>query len=180
MSLIVCPECGGKVSDKASVCIHCGYPLHDKSNERQYCPYCGKENWFTDVFCDYCGKKIKVSNEEKEVVVKNNENNIVDIMEYGNLRNRALEVQRKELLEMQRENLEIQKKQLIEQELRYASMAKCPRCGSTSISGNKKGFSASKAFAGAMLMGEIGVLAGSIGSNKVVVNCLNCGYKFNL
>lgn len=27
MSLINCPECNQKISDKASVCIHCGYPL---------------------------------------------------------------------------------------------------------------------------------------------------------
>ncbi|MBR6664525.1 MAG: hypothetical protein IKL22_02270 [Lachnospiraceae bacterium] len=27
MSLIICPECSGKVSDKADVCVHCGYPL---------------------------------------------------------------------------------------------------------------------------------------------------------
>ena len=27
MALIVCPECGKEVSDRASVCVHCGYPL---------------------------------------------------------------------------------------------------------------------------------------------------------
>lgn len=27
MALITCPECGGKISDKAEICIHCGYPL---------------------------------------------------------------------------------------------------------------------------------------------------------
>ena len=27
MALINCPECDGKVSDKAKQCIHCGYPL---------------------------------------------------------------------------------------------------------------------------------------------------------
>lgn len=27
MALIMCPECGGKVSDKAPQCIHCGFPL---------------------------------------------------------------------------------------------------------------------------------------------------------
>lgn len=32
MALITCPECGGKVSDKAKACIHCGYPI----NEKQY------------------------------------------------------------------------------------------------------------------------------------------------
>lgn len=27
MALIICPECGGSVSDKAPVCVHCGYPI---------------------------------------------------------------------------------------------------------------------------------------------------------
>ena len=26
MALIVCPECGGKLSDKAEYCPHCGCP----------------------------------------------------------------------------------------------------------------------------------------------------------
>lgn len=29
MALIICPECGKEISNKASVCIHCGYPLDD-------------------------------------------------------------------------------------------------------------------------------------------------------
>ncbi|MCR4689322.1 MAG: zinc ribbon domain-containing protein [Saccharofermentans sp.] len=29
MSLINCPECGGKVSDQAGVCVHCGYVLNE-------------------------------------------------------------------------------------------------------------------------------------------------------
>lgn len=27
MAIIMCPECGKNVSDKAAACIHCGYPL---------------------------------------------------------------------------------------------------------------------------------------------------------
>ena len=30
MALIVCPECGRDVSDKAVVCPHCGYPIGQK------------------------------------------------------------------------------------------------------------------------------------------------------
>lgn len=25
--LIICPECGEKVSDKSDICVHCGYPI---------------------------------------------------------------------------------------------------------------------------------------------------------
>jgi hypothetical protein len=56
---------------------------------------------------------------------------------------------------------------------------KCPKCLSTQISSNKKGFSGTKAVTGAILTGGIGLLAGTIGSNKVKITCLNCGHKFN-
>ena len=32
MALIICPECGREISDKAAFCIHCGYPLDDLEN----------------------------------------------------------------------------------------------------------------------------------------------------
>lgn len=57
-------------------------------------------------------------------------------------------------------------------------MAKCPRCGSTSLSGNKKGFGIGKAVVGAALIGPLGLVAGNIGAHKVQVTCLNCGKKF--
>ena len=29
MALIVCPECGKEISNKAKICINCGYPLSE-------------------------------------------------------------------------------------------------------------------------------------------------------
>lgn len=55
----------------------------------------------------------------------------------------------------------------------------CPKCGSNQITANKKGFSGKKAAAGALLTGGIGLLAGTIGSNKVKITCLSCGHIFN-
>lgn len=54
----------------------------------------------------------------------------------------------------------------------------CPKCGSNQITANKKGFSGKKAVAGALLTGGIGVLAGTIGSNKIKITCLSCGHEF--
>jgi hypothetical protein len=54
----------------------------------------------------------------------------------------------------------------------------CPKCGGTQFHTDKKGFSGKKAVAGALLTGGIGVLAGTIGSNKVKITCLSCGYEF--
>lgn len=56
---------------------------------------------------------------------------------------------------------------------------RCPYCGSTEISANKKGFSAGKAVAGGLLAGPVGLAAGGIGSSKVKCTCLKCGKSWN-
>lgn len=55
---------------------------------------------------------------------------------------------------------------------------KCPKCGSTNTYVDKKGFSGKKAVAGTLLVGPIGAAAGTIGSNKIKITCLNCGYSY--
>lgn len=56
---------------------------------------------------------------------------------------------------------------------------KCPKCHSTNLHVDKKGFSGGKALAGVITFGMIGALAGTIGSNNIEITCLNCGNKFN-
>lgn len=55
---------------------------------------------------------------------------------------------------------------------------RCPKCNSDQITANKKGFGIGKAIGGALLTGGIGLLAGGIGSGKIIITCLNCGNKF--
>jgi len=57
-------------------------------------------------------------------------------------------------------------------------VAKCPACGSTSLSANQKGYGFGKGLAGAFIAGPIGALAGSIGAKKVMVTYISCGRKF--
>lgn len=56
MSLITCPECGGKVSDRANACIHCGYPF-EKNESNQ------KENDYTGFY-----KAVLTKIDEKNIV----------------------------------------------------------------------------------------------------------------
>lgn len=56
---------------------------------------------------------------------------------------------------------------------------RCPYCDSKNIYAHKKGFSGKKAVTGAVLTGGVGILAGTIGSNKVQLTCLDCGKTFN-
>lgn len=55
---------------------------------------------------------------------------------------------------------------------------KCPKCGSTQLTTNEKGFSGGKAVAGAILTGGVGLLAGLHGKNKIIITCLACGNNF--
>lgn len=54
----------------------------------------------------------------------------------------------------------------------------CPKCYSTNITSNKKGFSVGKAAVGAIATGGIGLLAGGIGKNKIELTCLKCGHQW--
>lgn len=59
------------------------------------------------------------------------------------------------------------------------AVACCPKCGSTSLSANKKGFGIGKAVIGAGLIGNpIGLVAGNLNAKKIRVTCLNCGHQF--
>jgi hypothetical protein len=55
----------------------------------------------------------------------------------------------------------------------------CPKCKSDQLTSNKKGFSGGKAIAGALLTGGVGIAAGFLGSNDVVITCMACGNTFN-
>lgn len=67
MALIVCPECGNNISDKADKCIHCGFPLKEHMekatsiNEKPYtlCPKCNSVNPIGVWTCENCGHKYK-------------------------------------------------------------------------------------------------------------------------
>ena len=61
----------------------------------------------------------------------------------------------------------------------YNDEIRCPRCNSTNLHVDKKGFSGGKALAGVLTVGALGALAGTIGSNNIEVTCLKCGKKFN-
>ena len=54
----------------------------------------------------------------------------------------------------------------------------CPYCGSKELHAEQKGFSGGKAAAGAVLLGGVGLLAGTIGSKEVMITCLKCGNTF--
>lgn len=65
-------------------------------------------------------------------------------------------------------------------ENRANGIACCPKCGSTSLAANKKGFGVGKAVTGAFIAGPFGLIAGNMGAKKVWVTCLNCGHRWKI
>ena len=59
-----------------------------------------------------------------------------------------------------------------------SNLPKCPKCGSTSISADKKGYGIGKGVVGAAIAGPIGLTLGNAGAKKVRITCLACGYQW--
>ena len=63
-------------------------------------------------------------------------------------------------------------------ELEKSGQVYCPKCLSTSISANQKGFGFARGAIGAAVGLDVGLIAGGIGSKKVICTCLKCGYQW--
>lgn len=74
------------------------------------------------------------------------------------------------------------KKQIVKERIaenKEKGIVCCPKCGSTSLSSNKKGFGIGKAIVGACISNNpIGLVTGNIGAKKVRITCMNCGHEF--
>lgn len=55
---------------------------------------------------------------------------------------------------------------------------RCPKCGSTQVSADKKGFGGGKGCCGWLFFGPLGILCGFCGSKKVLITCLACGKQW--
>ena len=90
-----------------------------------FCTKCGNRVTDDAQYCTKCGNKLNYISERRQDVMSNEE-----------LQTR-LQVEK---IKLQQQQIQIQQQQLQMQQQQYNSMIKCPRCGSTSRSANKKGY----------------------------------------
>lgn len=130
MSLIICPECEGKVSDKADLCPHCGY-LINKKVQKLYNVRFGKAASKVKAISKIC-QITNMSIEDIKKLVDNNDIIIsnIDIITAKDIKN-TLQRDNVEVLIEDNNDLEIQK---FHDSPININLPKCPMCGSTDIS----------------------------------------------
>lgn len=162
-----CPHCGVAIPSNSVFCPSCKAQLTNTpmpASSMPTCPSCGSSVTPGQNFCVNCGIRLAPNNAPMPAQMA---------MQQAQLRMQAASLQ------MQQEQMKIQQQQL-------DSMLRCPKCGSTSITGQKKGYGAVKGGLGALALGSLagpvgvvaGLGAGNIGRKKIQCTCLNCGHKF--
>ncbi|HCQ6376177.1 zinc ribbon domain-containing protein [Clostridioides difficile] len=168
-----CSSCGAEITGVGKFCSSCGTPtLADTvDNDDLFININGKELNLTNIYKETKGDKILAIDIAMKTLG-------LGIKECKDIIYPAF----KELSE--KINIEEEKVELRENEYKQINVleddnvARCPRCGSVSLSAHKKGFGIGKAVAGATIAGGIGLVAGNLGAKKVRVTCLNCGKQF--
>lgn len=160
-----------------------------------FCYKCGSEIPEESEFCMKCGAKMPINNlETSEPPEKNPVNETPEKKQtfmqkllFGNsgatslsefnekVKNGDYVIPMKE--PKQAKEKPLSKRQRIKENKKNA-IACCPKCGSTSITANKKGFGIGKAVVGSAIVGPIGLVAGNKGAKKVRITCLNCGHQW--
>ncbi len=158
-----------------------GTAISEAGQNTIFCTKCGRENRNDSAFCGYCGNpiaRLAVTGSENGEMTQAD----IDMAYYRadlQLKEQAMEMQRRELDTAKRMEANA-RAQIRMQQMRDRSVMRCPRCGSTSLAGNKKGYGIGKGVVGAALVGPIGLVAGNIGANKVIVTCMKCGYRYKI
>lgn len=164
-----CTECGFEIDSSDKFCRSCGKQIVYKDiQEEQYNVKSIVDEFKKDRIgaCKYLVNMYGISlSKAKELV--DNEHNKRNNMKSMSAKQKLAE---KQLKEQQEEN-KVNK-------LKQDKIPFCPKCHSTSLTAQRKGFGLLKGAIGVATLGGYGITAAGIGKNKIILTCLNCGYQF--
>lgn len=161
-----CGNCGFKINSNDKFCRNCGEKVTIKEvdyNAESIVDEFGKDRIGA---CKYLSNMygIPLSKAKKIIDDEHNKRNKAETM---NAKQKLAEKHLKEQQEKNKVN-----------ELKKDKIPFCPKCHSTSLTAQKKGFGLLKGAIGVATLGAYGVTAAGIGKNKIILTCLNCGYQF--
>lgn len=156
--LLPCPDCGHEVSLRAKQCPSCGCPLETERavEDPNACITCESAPRAPGFYwCQECLTS-------------------PEAMDIGMEKLAAKRKAGKERAAKAREHTSNWEFDMPESD--HPRQVHCPKCGTTQVSANKKGFGLGKAVGGLALVGPVGLLGGFVGSGKVRITCLKCGH----
>lgn len=188
-----CPKCGAE-NQTGKFCSECGAPLQQEPEKQAFatsephpvkiCPNCGDMLLPQAKKCPTCGTNVKKCSilDRNDAAAIENAIAVVPHPKADIKPKWQASLDAKEALWNQsRQSPKRETARDRIKENKAHGVACCPKCGSTSISANKKGFGVGKAAIGVAITGGlIGAVAGNIGAKKVWVTCLNCGHRWKI
>lgn len=152
-------------------CRYCKYPL--VTMDKEY-------NKYNLMYRDLNGTRMPDEKTKKAFIeatyMQEHADEVKDIFD-PELREKRLAAEEAECAKEEAQKREEQRKKEI------ASLpVRCPKCHSTSISTQKRGFKVGRGVAVAALTGfvDVGAIAGAVGAGKYINVCQKCGHKWKM
>lgn len=182
MSLVKCPECGKEISDKASSCIHCGCPSSAFKAKDDLCAFDDEpevvghylmsvEGDTVCLACKKCGctdryNEVCFASVTPQECIPSQDISCYNCWNDTSEGSKITEPTDEQLAEMElKQGSEISHKASYfeNKKTQGDGVAKCPNCGSTSITTGQRGFSA---------------FTGFFGAGQTMNRCANCGHRW--